>query len=151
MNQTVPGSTLLFALFGTTVTVVLALAGALWIHWRDNSKAHAELSSIVASVKKAAEIYERSQSAFLETIQAISRQHADMYRDLSARLATLDERSNNHAREIARNAENTHDLRTETRNSLEKQIESVRVEVARVDDKQREDMARIQLRRREDT
>lgn len=142
---------LLFALFGTTVAVVLALAGALWMHWRETSKAYADLVKIVATVQTAAEIYERSQSAFLDTIQAISRQHADMYRDLSARFAMLDERSNNHAREIARNAENHHDLRTDARAALEKQIESVRSEISRVDHQQREDMARIQMRRRSDT
>lgn len=152
MNTAVTGvsNAWLFALFGITVTVVLALAGALWIHWRDNAKAHAELAVVVAGVKVAAEIYERSQGAFLSTIQSITEQHANMYRDIAGRFATLEERSNHHGQELRRQADNAHDFRDETRKALIKTADTLRAEIAHVAEVQRNDMARIQLRRRGD-
>jgi hypothetical protein len=151
LNTPVASNAWLFALFGITVSVVLALAGALWIHWRDNAKAHAELAVVVAGVSKAAEIYDRSQQAFLSTIQSITAQHADMYRDLSTRFAMLEERTTNHGEELRRIARNVHDLRTEARESITSNTEALRAEITHLSEVHRQDMARIQLRRRGDT
>lgn len=110
----------------------------------------AELAMTVASNARAAEIYERTQTALLETIKSISAEHAAMYRDMQARSATLDERVTHHGNELRRLAQNAHDFRAEARTAIAKTHETLHAEVTRLADAHRDDMARIQLRRRSD-
>jgi predicted nucleic acid-binding Zn-ribbon protein len=93
----------------------------------------------------------KSQGMLLQTLQAITTQHADMYRELSSRFSTLEERSNNHGQELRRIANNVHDTRAECREAITKRHDELRSEIQRVDDAHRDDMARIQLRRHGDT
>lgn len=167
MTSTAPS--IVLWLFGITVIVVLALAGMTWYHWRDTTKRFSEqdrrfteLTALMASAVKAAEIYERTQDraaeaygrthqSLLETLREMTKSTHDMYRDASTRFAQLEERSTNHSQELRRNAENTHNLRTEARNALEKNIREVREDLSRLSQLHHEDMARIQLRRHSDT
>jgi hypothetical protein len=148
---------------------VLAMLSALIVwYWR-----FAELARTVASVRTTAEIYEKaqqrmvddhdksiqrivddhdkSQAALLETMRAIIAQHGDMYRELSSRHSTLEERSTNHGQELRRIATNVHDLRTESRTALAETAKEIHADISELQRLHREDMARIQHRRNTDT
>lgn len=178
VNPAIPS---LFAwLFGITLTVVLSLAGMMWMERREMAKRLAdqasavgtrlaeqerrftEMATMMASVMKAAEIYERTQEraaetyarthdSLLGTLREMTKSTHEMYRDAASRFAQLEERTTNHAQELRRVAENTHNIRTETRNALEKNVSELREDITRVAQQHHEDMARIQLRRHGDT
>lgn len=166
MNPATPP--LVVWLFGITLMVVLALAGMMWIERRETTKRLAEqekrftdMATMMASVLKAAEIYERIQErsaeayarthdSLLATLEGMTKQTHEMYRDAATRFAQLEERSTNHGQELRRIATNVHDLRGESRIAIASTHEQLRAEIKHVEDMHREDMARLQARRQGD-
>lgn len=158
----------LWAALGTAYLLIGSLFASMLLHNRSNrdtisktsasmkdsvaetKDAIAQLATTVAANARAAEIYERTQTALLETIKSITAEHAAMYRDMAARSAAFDERVTHHGHELRRLAQNAHDFRSESRQAIAKTHETLREEITRVADAHREDMARIQLRRRDD-
>lgn len=158
-----PGVSVFAWIVGILVVIMLAEAGALWIYARENNKQHVDLSTRVIAAISRAEIYERTQEkladtflrsqertaenynrsheSLLKTIAQISEQHGTMFRDLSAVIARLQERSEHQATEIRRVADNVHDVRDQAREAdisldrglraeMREQITQIRTQVA---------------------
>lgn len=93
--------------------------------------------------ERSAENYNRSHESLLKTIAQISEQHGTMFRDLSAVIARLQERSEHQATEIRRVADNVHDVRNQARDAdvaldgrlrteMREQITQIRTQVAQL-------------------
>lgn len=157
MSNVAPSFAAVYWAMGILGTFVVAIIYTMFT-W---SSRITDLARSVASIATATEIYDRaqarmseqharSQESLLKTIQAITAQHAEMYRDLQSRFSTLEERSNNHGTALRQIAEDVHDTRTESRDSIVNTRDELRSEIQRVDDAHRGDMARIQMRRQGD-
>lgn len=160
--------TLVVWLFGITLLVVMALFGTVWYQWRetvkrfsDQDRRFTDVASTMASVVKTAEIYERTQEraaetfarthdSLLGTLREMTKSNHETQRTADTRFAELGERSTNHGQELRRIAENVHNVRTECRNALEKNVSELREHIARVAQTHHDDMARLQVRRQGD-